>query len=53
MKSPDNLLELHELTQGNLCPGTLLALRMAVLSCALVGIEDPRGADRNKLVVWV
>jgi formylmethanofuran dehydrogenase subunit E len=26
---------------------------MAVLGCALVGIEDPRGADRNKLVVWV
>ncbi len=26
---------------------------MAVLGCALVGIEDPRGADRNKLVVWI
>jgi formylmethanofuran dehydrogenase subunit E len=26
---------------------------MAVLGCALVGIEDPRGTDRNKLVVWV
>jgi len=53
MKSLNNLLEQHELTHGNLCPGTLLALRMAVLGCALVGIEEPRGADRNKLVVWV
>jgi formylmethanofuran dehydrogenase subunit E len=26
---------------------------MAVLGCALVGIEDPRGADRNQLIVWV
>jgi formylmethanofuran dehydrogenase subunit E len=26
---------------------------MSVLGCALVGIEDPLGADRNKLVVWV
>jgi formylmethanofuran dehydrogenase subunit E len=53
MKSINDLLEQHELTHGNLCPGTLLALRMAVLGCALVGIEDPRGADRNRLVVWV
>jgi formylmethanofuran dehydrogenase subunit E len=53
MKSIDDLLEQHELTHGNLCPGTLLSLRMAVLGCALVGIEDPRGVDRNKLVVWI
>jgi formylmethanofuran dehydrogenase subunit E len=53
MKPIDDLLEQHEKRHGNLCPGTLLALRMAVLGCALVGIEDPRGADRNKLIVWV
>ena len=53
MEPIDDLLEQHELTHGNLCPGALLGLRMAVLGCALVGIEDPRGADRNKLVVWI
>ena len=53
MEQIDDLLEQHERTYGNLCPGTLLALRMSVLGCALVGIEDPRGTDRNKLVVWV
>src|SRR5258707_1997472 len=53
MEPIDDLLQQHELTYGNVCPGTLLALRMAVLGCALVGIEDPRGADRNKLVAWV
>ena len=53
MKPIDDLLEQHELTHGSLCPGALLGLRMAVLGCALVDIEDPRGADRNKLVVWV
>ena len=53
MEPIDDLLEQHEKTHGNLCPGTLLALRMAVLGCALVGIEGSRGADRNKLVVWV
>ncbi len=53
MEPINDLLQQHELTYGNVCPGTLLALRMAVLGCALVGIEDPRGADRNKLVAWV
>ena len=53
MEPINDLLEQHERTYGNLCPGTLLALRMAVLGCALVGVEDPRGVDRNKLVVWV
>ena len=53
MEPIDDLLKQHEKTHGNLCPGALLALRMAVLGCALVGIEDPRDADRNKLIVWI
>src|SRR6267378_4500056 len=53
MRPIDQLTEQHELTHGNLCPGSLLGLRMAVLGCALVGIEDPRGTDRDKLVVWI
>jgi formylmethanofuran dehydrogenase subunit E len=53
MELTDQLLEEHELKHGSLCPGALLALRMTTLGCALVGIEDPRGADSNKLVVWI
>ena len=53
MKPIDELLKQHELTHGTLCPGALLGLRMAVLGCALLGIEDPCGKDRNKLIVWV
>lgn len=49
----DNLLlecgELH----GHLCPGQLLGVRMALLGCRLIGIKDPRGADRKKILVWV
>jgi formylmethanofuran dehydrogenase subunit E len=26
---------------------------MAVLGCRLIGLDDPRGADRKKLIVWV
>ncbi|HEV7395465.1 MAG TPA: FmdE family protein [Pyrinomonadaceae bacterium] len=53
MESIDVMLQHYERIQGNLCPGVLLGLRMAMLGCALVGIEDARGADRNKLIVWV
>src|SRR5882672_1255383 len=53
MKPIDRLLEEYDLKHGNLCPGVLLGLRMAVLGCALVGIEAPRGVDRDKLVVWI
>jgi formylmethanofuran dehydrogenase subunit E len=38
---------------GHICPGQVLGVRMAVLGCGLIGIDDPRGADRKKLFVWV
>jgi formylmethanofuran dehydrogenase subunit E len=53
MESIDELLDRCELVHGHLCPGQLLGVRMAVLGCGLVGIQEPRGADRKKLVVWV
>ena len=53
MESIDELLEKYELVHGNLCPGQVLGIRMAVLGCLLVGVEDPRGADRKKLIVWI
>ena len=36
-----------------MCAGQLLGARMAMLGCDLVGLNDPRGADRKKLIVWV
>ena len=36
-----------------MCAGQLLGARMAVLGCRLIGVNDPRGADRKKLIVWV
>jgi formylmethanofuran dehydrogenase subunit E len=38
---------------GHTCPGQLLGIRMATLGCSLIGVSDPRGADRKKLIVWV
>jgi formylmethanofuran dehydrogenase subunit E len=49
----DELLEECGRLHGHMCAGQLLGARMAVLGCRLVGITDPRGADRKKLIVWV
>jgi formylmethanofuran dehydrogenase subunit E len=49
----DELLEECGRLHGHMCAGQLLGARMAVLGCRLVGINDPRGSDRKKLIVWV
>jgi formylmethanofuran dehydrogenase subunit E len=36
-----------------MCAGQLLGTRMALLGCRLLDIDNPRGADRKKLLVWV
>lgn len=36
-----------------MCPGQILGVRMALLGCELVGIEDPRRSERKKIIVWV
>lgn len=49
----DELLEECGRLHGHLCAGQLLGVRMALLGCKLIGLSDPRGADRKKLIVWV
>jgi formylmethanofuran dehydrogenase subunit E len=53
MESIDELLERCEQTHGHLCAGQLLGVRMALLGCDCLGINDPQGTDRKKLIVWV
>jgi formylmethanofuran dehydrogenase subunit E len=53
MPSVKDLLTDCERLHGHICPGQLLGVRMALLGCGRVGILDPRGADRKKLIVWV
>lgn len=38
---------------GHLCAGQVLGVRMAMLACGLLGIAEPRGADRKRLVTFV
>lgn len=53
------LLDLHAYEQlaeeahGHLCAGQILGLRMALYGLRLLGIDDPTGADRKRLVTYV
>ena len=53
MESLDTLLKECESLHGHMCAGQLLGARMALLGCREIGIDDPRGADKKKLIVWV
>lgn len=53
MESLDELLERAEQSHGHMCAGQVLGVRMAMLGCRAVGVEDPRGADRKSLIVFV
>lgn len=49
----DTLLEKAELAHGHMCAGQVLGVRMAVLGLQNLGIADPQGADRKRLVTFV
>ncbi len=49
----DDLLQEAELAHGHLCAGQILGVRMAMLACQRLGIEEPRGKDRKRLVTVV
>jgi len=53
MDAFDDLLRQAEIAHGHLCAGQILGVRMAMLGCARLGIEDPRGKDRKRLVTYV
>ena len=53
MQGIDELLQEAEIAHGHLCAGQVLGVRMAMLGCARLGIADPRGKDRKRLVTFV
>ena len=53
MESFEELLVQAEAAHGHLCAGQILGVRMALLGVARLGIADPRGADRKRLVTFV
>src|SRR5438105_14918901 len=53
MKSLDEYLREAEIAHGHLCAGQVLGVRMAMLGLEKLGIDDPRGKDRKRLVTFV
>jgi formylmethanofuran dehydrogenase subunit E len=53
MKSLDDYLRDAERAHGHLCAGQVLGVRMAMLGLEKLGIEDPHGQDRKRLVTFV
>src|SRR5215467_10611915 len=53
MKSLDDYLRDAEVAHGHLCAGQVLGVRLAMLGLELLGIDDPKGKDRKRLVTFV
>ena len=53
MKSFENLLEESTRIHGHVCAGQVIGVRMCMLALSYLNINDPKGADRKKLYVFV
>lgn len=53
METLEELLGRAEQSHGHMCAGQVLGVRMAMLGCRAVGVEDPRGVDRKSLIAYV
>lgn len=53
MKTLDEYLVDAEKAHGHLCAGQVLGVRMAMFGLERLGIDDPQGKDRKRLVTFV
>ena len=53
MESLEGLLKQAEVAHGHMCPGQILGVRMSLLGLQLLGIDEPLGNDRKRLVTFV
>src|ERR1700686_5059912 len=53
MLSLDEYLREAEQAHGHLCAGQVLGVRLAMLGLEKLGIDDPRGKDRKRLITFV
>ena len=53
MKSFEDYLHDAEIAHGHLCAGQILGVRLAMFGLKKLGIEDPQGKDRKRLVTFV
>src|ERR1700756_5575970 len=53
MQTFDELLREAEIAHGHLCAGQILGVRLAMLGCQRLGVDDPKGTDRKRLVTFI
>jgi len=53
VKSLEEYLRDAEQAHGHICAGQVLGVRLAMLGLQKLGIEDPQGKDRKRLVTFV
>jgi formylmethanofuran dehydrogenase subunit E len=53
MQSLDELLKEAELAHGHLCAGQVLGVRMAMHGLEQLGLDDPKGVHRKRIVTFV
>jgi len=53
VKSFEEYVSLAERAHGHICAGQILGLRMALYGLRLLGLADPEGRDRKRLVTFV
>ena len=53
MKSLDEYLEDAAVAHGHLCAGQVLGVRMAMFGLKTLGLNDPQGKDRKRIVTFV
>src|SRR5246127_4894268 len=53
LKTLDENLRDAETAHGHLCAGQVLGVRLAMRGLELLGIDDPQGRDRKRLITFV
>jgi formylmethanofuran dehydrogenase subunit E len=53
MESLDEYLRDAEIAHGHICAGQVLGVRLAMFGMRKLGIDDPQGKDRKRLVTFV
>jgi formylmethanofuran dehydrogenase subunit E len=53
MKAFEEYVEMATVAHGHICAGQILGLRLALLGCRLLGLNDPAGKDRKRLITYV
>jgi formylmethanofuran dehydrogenase subunit E len=53
MKTLDEYLQDAAVAHGHLCAGQVLGVRMAMFGLKTLGLDDPQGKDRKRIVTFV